>query len=438
MKQGTPGKPRRCAAFRGAAQGAADSAGTPKSQRRGITEHRLCQLLSSDHRRLRPSPGRVRRVVLAAAVAACLALPALAQQAAPVGTIIAAKQPVSRELEFTGRVEAINRVDVRARVTGYLEAVLFKEGEIVKEGDKLFQIESAPFEAAVQQAQGALLQAQGGETNAKLQLQRANELIRSGNVSVAVRDQRIAEAQNAQGGVVRADADLKTAQINLGFATIVAPITGRIGRVLLTKGNLVGPESGSLTLIVSQDPMYVIFPVSQREFLRLREEGNKTNRENAIVRLRFADGSVYDQTGRINFVDVTVDRGTDTVLVRAQMPNAGSALVPDQFVRVSVAGEIPEERVVIPQAALIADQEGTYVFVVEDGKAAVKRVKLGPEVGTGIAVESGLAAGDQVVVNGMQSLRPGAAVFAKPITDSPGTSAPSTNAPGAGAPAAKG
>jgi membrane fusion protein (multidrug efflux system) len=356
----------------------------------------------------------MRHFIVVAAVAACLALPAAAQQPVRVDTIVATKQPVNKAVEFTGRVEAINRVDVRARVSGYLDAVLFKEGDAVKVGDKLFQIDPASFEAAVQQARGALLQAQGTYTNASLQRQRAEELVKTSAASVAVRDQRVADEQNAQGAVVRADADLKTAQINLGYATITAPIAGRIGRAMVTKGNLVGPDSGPLTLIVSQDPMYVTFPVSQREFLQIRREGGKTDRENVLVKLRFADGSIYDQSGRIDFVDVAVDRSTDTVLVRARVPNPNGILIADQFVHVAVVGETPEEKVVIPQAALIADQEGIYVFVAQDGKAVIKRIKVGPEVGTGIAVESGLTPGDLVVVNGTQNLRAGAAVVAAP------------------------
>jgi membrane fusion protein, multidrug efflux system len=354
------------------------------------------------------------RSLLIAALASGLSLPALAQQAVSVNTVVAVKQPVSRAIEFTGRIEAINKVDIRARVSGYLEAVEFKEGDAVSEGDKLFRIDAASFQAAVQQAQGALLQARGVLTNATLQRQRADELVKTSAVSVAMRDQRVADEQNAQGAVVRAEADLKTAEVNLGYTTIAAPIAGRVGRALATKGNLVGPDSGSLTLIVSQDPMYVLFPVSQREFLRIRQEGGKANKENVLVQLRFADGSPYDHTGQIDFVDVSVDRSTDTMLVRARVPNPDRVLVDDQFVRVSVVGKTPEEQIVIPQAALIADQEGTYVFVVEDGKAVVKRVKLGPEVGTGIAVETGLSVGDQVVVNGTQTLRPGAAVVARP------------------------
>jgi membrane fusion protein (multidrug efflux system) len=361
----------------------------------------------------------MRRGILAVIASVCMVVAAAAQPApepsVSVGVVTAAKQPVAKAAEFTGRVEAVQRVDVQARVSGYLDAVLFTEGAMVREGDKLLQIDPAPFEASLLQARGALLQAQGVYRNAVLQRERADELVRTSATSVATRDQRVADEQNAQGSVVRADADLKTAQINLGYATITAPIEGRVGRALVTKGNLVGPSTGNLTLIVSQDPMFVMFPVSQREFLDIRQSGNAATRDTVAVKLRFADGSDYNQTGRIDFVDVTVDRSTDTVLVRAKVPNPDRLLVADQFVRISVVGNTPEEKVVIPQAALIADQEGIYVFVVQGGKAVVKRVKLGPEVGAGVAVESGLAEGDTVIVNGTQALRPGTAVLATPV-----------------------
>ncbi len=370
-----------------------------------------------------------RRIVAIASVlvTAMLSLhhPAAAQSAAgqaiPVGTVIAAKQPVNRAIDFVGRVEAIDRVDVRARVTGFLQENFFPEGATVKDGEKLFQIDPAPFEAALQQAQGALLQAQATLTNASVQRARADELVRTAATSVATRDERLAAERNAQGGVAMADANLKTATIQLGYTTILAPITGRIGRAKVTKGNVVGPDSGPLVLIVSQDPMYVTFPVSQREFLRLRQEvpGDKANRENLVVKLGFADGSAYGQDGKIDFVDVTVNKGTDTVMVRARVANPAGVLTDGQFMRVAVQGDKPEEKIVVPQAALLADQEGAYVFVVEDGKVVVKRVKTGPEIGTFIAIEQGLTGGELVVVSGLQSLRPGASVTASPMPAAP-------------------
>jgi membrane fusion protein (multidrug efflux system) len=210
------------------------------------------------------------------------------------------------------------------------------------------------------------------------------------------------------------EASLQTAKINLGYTEIVAPVGGKVGRTNITKGNVVGPDKGVLTTIVSQDPMYVTFPVSQREFLRARAAGPKVDISDIKIRLRFADGSTYDQVGRVNFVDVTVDRATDTIMARATMPNPKGVLVDGQFVRIAAEIGEPVEMVIIPQSALIADQQGVYVFVVEDGKAAVRRVKPGAESGTGIVISEGLAGGEQVIVEGLQGVRPGAPVRASP------------------------
>ena len=335
-------------------------------------------------------------------------------QAIPVGVVPATLQPVTRSADFVGRIEAVQRVDVRARVTGFLEDVLFKEGDLVKAGDPLYQIEKPPFEAAVQQARGALVQAQGTYANATVALQRAEELIKTNATPVATRDERKAAEQNAQGGVIRADADLRTATINLSYTTITAPIDGRIGRSAVTKGNVVSPDSGVLTVILSQDPMYATFPVSQREFLRVEETERKLNTDALLVKLRFADGAIYPHDGKINFVDVKVDRSTDTILVRATVPNPENKLVDGQFVTVQVQGDTPNEKVVIPQSALISDQAGIYVFVADNGKAAVRRIKLGPEVGTNVAVEEGLKPGEQVIVEGLQAIRPDTPVQPSP------------------------
>jgi membrane fusion protein (multidrug efflux system) len=211
------------------------------------------------------------------------------------------------------------------------------------------------------------------------------------------------------------EANLQTAKINLGYTDIVAPIGGKVGRTNITKGNVTGPESGVLTIIVSQDPMYVSFPVSQRELLRAQQAGHQVDVTAIKVRILFADGSAYDQVGQINFVDVSVDRATDKVLARATIANPKGALIDGQLVRVNLESGTPEEKVVIPHAALLADQQGVYVFVVEDGKSIVRRVKPGGESGTGVVVDQGLSAGEQVIVEGVQSLRPGMPVRATPV-----------------------
>lgn len=375
----------------------------------------------------------MRLSIFAAPIAGQLALVLLAAVAAPsaqaqapaatrVGTVLAEKQPVNPAKEFVGRIEAVERVSVRARVTGYLQEVLFKEGEAIKEGAVLYRIEQEPFQAAVSQARGALVKAKGQVVNASGQLERAETLLAKASGSIADRDKRLAEEQTAKGDVLVAEANLQTANINLGYTEIKAPISGLIGRTSVTKGNVVGPDSGVLTTIVSQNPMYVTIPVSQREFLQLEGDKRRGGGANLTAKLRFSDGSEYEYPGTFNFIDVSVDRATDSVTVRASVPNPQGQLIDGQLVKVSVQGDKPEEKILVPQAALIADQQGTYVFIVEDGKAAVRRLKIGGESGTNAIVDSGLEGGEQVIVDGIEALRPGAAVLAAPAAKTPGRS----------------
>ena len=216
------------------------------------------------------------RIAIGAIVVVCgFGLPAHAQQGAPtavpVGTVAAERKSIAQSLDFVGRVEAVNRVEIKARVTGYLEAVLFKEGDPIKEGDALYRIENGLFQAAVEQAQGALERSKAAKVLSVVQLQRAESLLKSNAGTAVARDQAQAADQQADGQIMTDEASLSTAKINLGYTDIVAPISGKIGRTNITKGNVIGPDSGSLTVIVSQDPMYVTFPVSQREFLRAQE-----------------------------------------------------------------------------------------------------------------------------------------------------------------------
>jgi len=360
----------------------------------------------------------MRSTVCALLLIGGLAAAAHAQQPAPqavqVATVPAEKRAVEKTLEFVGRVEAVDKVTVLARVKGYLDAILFKEGDSVKEGTALYQIEPGPFEASVQSAEGALERAKAAQVLTAVQLTRAQELLRTQAGSVVARDQALAADDSAKAAIVVAEADLKNAQINLGYTKILSPINGKIGRSNVTKGNVVGPDSGPLTIIVSQDPMYVTFPVSQREFLRAQHEDQQVDLRNVKVRLLFADGSAYDREGSVNFVDVTVDKATDTILARATFPNPAAALIDGQLVRVVLSAGKPQEKVLVPQAALIADQQGVYVFVVEDGKAAIKRITISGASGPDSVVESGLNGGEQVIVEGMQSLRPGTPVQASP------------------------
>jgi membrane fusion protein (multidrug efflux system) len=348
-----------------------------------------------------------------------LAVPVYAQQAStgavPVGVVKAERRAISQSADFVGRIDAVNKVEVRARVKGYLDGVLFKEGDEIKTGDALYAIEKGLFEADVEQAQGALERAKAALTLAGLQRQRAEDLLARNSGTVVARDQTVAEELSAKGAVLSAEANLATAKINLGYTKITSPIDGKVGRTAITKGNVVGPDSGTLTTIVSQDPMYVTFPISQRVLTEAAAKGGKRSPDELTVAIKFSDGSTYDQTGKMNFIDVVVNRSTDTVLARASMPNPKGLLIDGQFIRVTLQTADTEDKVLIPQSALIADQQGTYVFIVEDGKAVVRRVSVSASIGAEIVVDEGLKGGELVIVEGLQGIRPGAAVRATPV-----------------------
>jgi membrane fusion protein (multidrug efflux system) len=360
---------------------------------------------------------RMRPVYLTAfiLISSAASVDAQQQQAVPVGTVYAERQSIAQTRAFVGRVEATDRVEIRARVKGYLDAVLFKEGDIVKKGDPLYRIEKGLFQADVVNAQGALERTKAAKTLTAIQLDRAQQLLEKNAGTAVARDQALAADQQAEGAIMADQASLDTANINLGYTDIVSPITGKISRTNITVGNVVGPDSGVLTTIVSQDPMYVTFPVSQRELLQAQLRNSPADLAKIKIKIRFADGSTYKHEGTVNFLDVSVDRATDTVLARATIPNPDGQLIDDQLVSVTVEAGEPQEKVVIPQAALIADQEGVYVFVVEDGKAVVKRIKPGGESGANVVVDQGLNGGEQVIVEGIQSTRPGQPVQAAPV-----------------------
>jgi membrane fusion protein (multidrug efflux system) len=332
----------------------------------------------------------------------------------PVGTVQAERKPIATTKNFVGRVEAINKVEVHARVTGYLEDVLFKEGDFVKAGQPLYHIEKDLFQAAVDNAAGELAGAQAKKMLTAVEYERAFALAKTSAGTIEARDKALTADRDAQARVLIAQANLETAKINLGYTDIVSPIAGKIGRTNITKGNVVSPQSGTLTTIVSQDPMYVLFPVSQRDISHARASG--LDIEGIKVTLGLADGTIYGSVGKIDFVDVTVDRATDTVQVRAVFPNPSGALIDGQLLQVVLQAGKPEEQVVVPQAALLTDQQGVYVFVVKDGKVAVRRIRTGGASGQDIVVTEGLSGNELVIVQGLESLRPGMAVRATPVT----------------------
>jgi membrane fusion protein (multidrug efflux system) len=338
--------------------------------------------------------------------------------AVPVGTVQAARKPVSQTADFVGRVQAINKVDVQARVTGFLDSVQFTEGDMITEGQKLYQIEKDQFQAAVDQAAGALASAQANKLLTAITYQRAESLMKTNAGTVVARDQALTADRDADAKILVDQANLEAAKINLGYTDITSPIRGKIGRTMITKGNVVSPQTGTLTTIVSVDPTYVLFPVSQRSITRAQNPDHPVDVSNIKVNLKFTDGTSYGEVGKIDFVGVTVDKSTDTVEVRAVFPNPTGSLIDQQLVTVNLESAKPQEQVVIPQSALISDQQGLYVFIAEDGKAAIRRVKTGQGTGQDIVITEGLSGGELVIVEGTQTLRPGTPVQAKPLNTS--------------------
>ena len=332
----------------------------------------------------------------------------------PTVTVVpVAIREIAETREFVGRVAAIDKVELVARVPGFIEERLFTEGQTVKSGSLLFRIEQATYKAAVEQQQANLAKANANVVNAKLQLGRAKELVSNQDISQAAVDQRTAAEASARADVLQAQAALDQAKINLGYTEIRAPIDGRIGLARFTVGNLVGPSSGSLATIVSLDPIYVIFQASERDVLSYRHRITERpqNDGHLVVHVNLPDGSPYAQVGMTNFLDVQVDNTSDTVSVRAQLPNPNSLLVPGGVVNVVVDQEAPRPLLVVPQSAVLLDQAGRYVLLVDDAnKVEQRRVVTGPEQGTHIVVAEGLKAGERVIVEGIQKVRPGQTV----------------------------
>jgi membrane fusion protein, multidrug efflux system len=347
-----------------------------------------------------------------------------------VGVIEATRRPVTETSEFLGRIEAPNRVNVVARDTAFLDKRFFNEGAEVKTGELLYQLERGPFEADLASKQATVAQLQATLENAKLTADRARTLLGGPAGQQSTYDAAIANQRSFEAQVQAAQAQVQISQINLDYTEIHSPIDGKIGRTAVTEGNVVSPSSGTLTTIVSQDPMYVTFPVPVRESVELRERyATKGGFKAVVIKIRLPDGRLYGQTGELNFVNNTIAQSTDTITLRGTIPNpelydpskttGGSLreLTDGEFVTVLLEGVQPIEVLAIPRSAVLSDQEGDYVFTVgPDNKAEQRRIQLGQSSTTVAAVVGGLALGDSVIVEGLQKVRPGQPVSPGPAS----------------------
>lgn len=356
----------------------------------------------------------------------------------------AKRRPVTESREFTGRVQATDRVDLIARVAGFLERRLFEEGAEVKKGDPLYNLERVTYEADVAVKAASVAQAQAEVVNTQAQLSRAQELRRTGAGTQATLDNALAQANTANAQLLSGQAQLRQAQLNLDYTEIDAPIDGRIGRTSVTPGNVVGPSSGTLATIVSQDPMYVTFPVPVPTALQLRTRyANKGGFEAVSIKLQLPDGRTYDQEGRLGFVDIDVGQDTDTITLRGTIPNptlsaaAGGngrvrELTNGEFVTVVLEGAEPVQQLTLPREAVMSDQRGDFVYVIDaENKARRRAVQLGqPDAETAVIAE-GLKEGDRVVVDGLQRVKPDAEVSPGPANSETAASSPGKPQPGA-------
>jgi membrane fusion protein (multidrug efflux system) len=384
------------------------------------------------------------RIQLIAAAAAALFVVACGKQQGnfempppEVGVLVVHAQPVPLVREASGRLAPTRASDVRARVPGVLQKRIYKEGSMVKEGQLLMQIDTAPYRAALAVATANLEQADASATNAKVAANRNRELFKQALVSRMQLDDSEALERSSAAQVSAARAQVQSARINLGYANVIAPISGRASQMRVLEGALVGQgEATLLTTIEQVDPIYVYFDQPASDFERLQRaqaagtviiaEGHK-----AEVRLLRADGTEYPQVGTLDFSDLSVNPTTGAVAFRGVVPNPDQQLLPGMYVTVRLMAGVLKQGFEVPQLAVQRDSQGAYVLAVgPDGTVAAKRVDVVSTVGANWVVGSGLDDGDQVIVSGLQMSRPGGKVKPKVIEKAEPAQPAAATAPG--------
>lgn len=358
-------------------------------------------------------------------LAALLLVASCGSQAPPAAAPpqVTVAQPLVRKItdwdEYTGRLAAVDSVEIRARVSGYLQSVHFHDGALVKRGDLLFVIDPRPYQAALNEARAGYTRARVQQGAAARDLKRGQGLVASRVISERDLDALTSQKEAADASLEAAAAAEKSAALNLEFTRITAPITGRVGRALVTVGNLVtgeGKDSTLLTTLVSVDPIHVYFSADERAFLRytrLAEQGIRPSSRTVAnpVRLQLADEQGFPHAGVMDFVDNRVDQATGTMQGRAIFPNPAGDLTPGLFGRIQLLGEGPYEALIVPDQAVGTDQAQRLVYVVgPDNVVTPRPVTLGRSLGALRVIRSGLKPTDRVVINGIQKVRPGATV----------------------------
>lgn len=328
-------------------------------------------------------------------------------------------RPIVEDDEFVGRFDAVDTVDVRARVGGYLDAVQFTDGQMVVADEPLFTIDQRPFAAELDRAKAQMEVTQTLLDYAKSQFERGADLVRRGTIPQSQYDQRNQEYLSAQASFEAAKAAVTTAELNYGYTEIKAPIAGRIGRKLVSEGNLVTADQTVLTTIVSQNPIYFYFDIDERSLLtyqRDARERGSTLQEGAgalPVKVRLAD-ELGSFDGVLDFADNRVDQASGTIRLRARFDNTDSLFQPGMFGRINVPASLPHEGVMLPDEAISSDQNRRIVYVVgDDGTVSAKPVRPGPRIDGYRVIRTGLDGSETVVINGLMRVRPGSKVTPK-------------------------
>ena len=387
-------------------------------------------------RMIRPNLG-IRGLTLFLALAATTGLSACddsdqisgndAEEAPSVMVAGVSSREISQSASFIGRTEPVDAIDLKARVSGFLEERAVDDGVHVEAGEILFRIEPAQYEAAVAQARADVAQAQANLALADLELQRKTTLLASDTIAQAEYDSALASREAAAASVDARQAMARKTEIDLAYTEMPAPFDGRIGKIAFSRGDVVGPDSGAIATLVRVSPIYVDFSLSESQFLTLASSvdadlnADFDPANSPPVTLLLANRTEYDETGAVVFIDNRVDPLTGTISLRARFENAGGLLTPGMFVTVTIEAEEVQTGLVLPQSAVQRDQKGSFALVVgSEGLVEQRYVELGDQVETDVVVESGLQEGESVIVEGLQRVRPGVPVNAVRATTDEG------------------